>query len=131
MKKTVKLFLDDSQEPIQELQPPANFQLDTTQIPDGPHTLTMVATSSKGVKGIKKVNFTVRNGPEIALTGLKENEVVSNRLDLMVNAYGSELREHFLVAGSETPKAVPAWLWVALICFISWGIFYLISNLVF
>lgn len=127
MEKTVKIFLDDMEEPIQEVRPPANFQLDTTQIPDGPHTLTMVATSSDGVKGIKKVDFTVRNGPEIELVGLKSNDVLSEQVDLSVNAYGSESKENFIVSGSETPKAVPAWLWVIIICFISWGAFYLIS----
>lgn len=129
MEKTIKIFLDDLNEPIEEVHPPANFQLDTTQISDGPHTLTMVATSSEGVKGIKKMKFTVRNGPEIELVGLKDNDVISDHVDLSLNAYGSESKENFLVSGSETPKAVPAWLWVILICFVSWGVFYLISNL--
>ncbi|MBO3698246.1 cytochrome C [Roseivirga sp. E12] len=128
MEKTVKIFLDDVKTPIKEMHPPANFQLDTTQIADGPHTLTMVATSSDGVKGIKKVDFVVRNGPEIELVGMKHNDVLSEQVDLSINAYGSESKENFIVAGSETPKAVPAWLWVIIICFISWGAFYLISN---
>lgn len=128
MEKTVKIFLDDIKTPIKEMRPPANFQLDTTQIADGPHTLTMVATSSNGVKGIKKVDFVVRNGPEIELVGMKNNDVLNEQVDLSINAYGSESKENFIVAGSETPKAVPAWLWVIFICFISWGAFYLISN---
>ncbi len=127
MEKTVKIFLDKAEEPLQEVRPPANFQLDTTQLPDGPHTLTMVATSSDGVEGIKKVEFTVRNGPEIELIGLKNNDVISEQVDLSINAYGSESKENFIVSGSETPKAVPAWLWVIIICFISWGAFYLVS----
>ncbi len=128
MKKTVKIFLDKGKEPIKEVRPPANFQLDTTQLPDGAHTLTMVATSSDGVEGIKKVEFVVRNGPEIELIGLKSNDVISEQVDLSINAYGSESKENFIVSGSETPKAVPAWLWVIIICFVSWGAFYLISN---
>ena len=128
MKKTVKIYIDEGKTPVQELVPPANFTLDTSQLADGPHTLSITATSSNGTVGIRKVNFTVRNGPEIILNGLKENETVNDQLDLSVNAYGSEKRESFIVAGSETPRAVPAWLWVLIICFVSWAIFYLISN---
>ena len=88
----------------------------------------MEAISSDGVKGTKKVDFTVRNGPEIELIGLRQNDILSEQVDLSVNAYGSESKENFIVSGSETPKAVPAWLWVIIICFISWAAFYLISN---
>ena len=127
MKKTIKVFLDDETTPLSEFSPPTTFKLDTTKIPDGHHTMKIVATSSDGTEGIKKVDFVVRNGPEIELTGLSNNDVVSDHLDLSINAYGSENRENFIVAGSETPKAVPAWLWVILMGFVSWAVYYLIS----
>lgn len=127
MKRNVKVFLDNEEMPLKEFSPPANFTLDTTKIQDGPHSLKIVATSSDGIEGIKKIDFTVRNGPEIELTGMKSNDIVSEQIDLSVNAYGSENRERFIVSGSETPKAVPAWLWVILMTFVAWGIFYLIS----
>ena len=127
MKKTIKVFLDNSDTPLSEFSPPANIKLDTTKIVDGPHSLRIVATSSDGKEGVKRVDFVVRNGPEIELSGLKNKDVVSDQLDLSINAYGSEAKENFLVAGSETPKAVPAWLWVILIFFVSWAVYYLIS----
>ncbi len=127
MNKHVKIFLDDESSPLGEFRPPANFTLDTTRISDGPHSLKIVATSSDGVEGVKKVDFFVRNGPEIALSGLKDQDVVSDRIDLSVNAYGSETKEHFIVSGSETPRAVPAWLWVLVMGFAAWAGFYLLT----
>lgn len=127
MKKHIRIFLDDNSQPLGEFTPPSNFSLDTTKIPDGPHTLKVVATSSDGVEGLKMVDFVVRNGPEIALSGLKEDDVVSEQIDLSVNAYGSETRENFIVSGSETPRAVPAWLWVLVMGFVAWAGFYLLS----
>ena len=126
MQKKIKVFLDDESQPLKEFLPPANFTLDTTKIPDGPHTLKVVATSSDGVEGIRKVSFTVRNGPEIELAGIRNNDVVNDQVDLSVNAYGSENRESFLVAGSETPRAVPAWLWVIVMGFAAWAVFYIL-----
>ncbi len=127
MKRNVKVYLDDEHIPLKVFSPPANFTIDTTKIEDGKHALKIEAVSSDGVKGIKMVPFIVRNGPQIELVGLENNDVVSDQIDLSVNAYGSESREHFIVSGSETPKAVPAWLWVILLGFIAWGVFYLIS----
>jgi hypothetical protein len=81
---------------MKEFSPPTTFKFDTTKIPDGSHTIKIVATSSDGVEGIKKVDFIVRNGPEIELSGLKNNDIVSDQLDLSINAYGSETRENFI-----------------------------------
>ena len=126
-KKSVSVFLDEDLNPIKQFSPPANFTLDTTQISDGSHTLTFIAKSSDGVEGIKKVDFIVRNGPEIALNGLKNNDIVSDQVNMSINAYGSENKEKFIVSGSETPRAIPAWLWVIIIFFVSWAIFYAIT----
>lgn len=126
MKKRIKIFLDDELHPLGEFTPPSNFSLDTTKIPDGPHTLKLVATSSDGVEGLKMVDFVVCNGPEIGLSGLKGNDMVSEQIDISVNAYGSETRENFIVSGSETPSVVPAWLCV-LMGFVAWAGFYLVS----
>lgn len=127
MKRTVKVYIDDEKQPLKEFSPPANFTLDTTRMTDGEHTLKVIATSSDGVEGIKTIDFVVRNGPQIEVTGLNSSDVVSDQIDLGVNAYGSENQESFIVAGSETPKAVPAWLWVILIGFGAWATFYLLT----
>lgn len=124
--RTVRLFLDDEEKPFAEFSPPIKFMLDTTKIPDGKHCLKIVAKSSSNVEGIKKIPFEVRNGPEIAVVGLKANEVVDEQVSIIVNAYGSERRDEFVVTGSETPKGIPAWVWAIVIAFIGFALFYFI-----
>jgi len=124
--RIVKVFLDDDPSPFGEFKPPVKFMMDTTKIPDGKHTLRMVAKSTNGIEGIKVVNFEVRNGPAIDLIGLKENDVVDNNVTLTINAYGSERKDFFIVTGSETPKGIPTWIWAVLIGFSGWALYYAI-----
>lgn len=125
-KRIIKVFVDEDPEPFAEFSPPVKFLFDTTKLPDGRHTLKVVARSSSGQEGVRSIPFEVRNGPAISVVGLKENDVVDSLIPLTINAYGSERSDLFVVTGSETPKAIPAWVWTLLIIFIAWGIFYLI-----
>lgn len=124
--RVIKVFLDDDPKPFATFAPPVKMVLDTTKIPDGKHKLKIVARSSNGVEGIREIPFIVRNGPEIQVVGLKENETVDTQVPIVINAYGSETKDFFVIKGSETPKAVPAWMWALVISFIAFGIFYLI-----
>ncbi|CAD5257810.1 MULTISPECIES: cytochrome C [unclassified Imperialibacter] len=124
--RLIKLFMDDGPRPFAEFAPPVKFVLDTTKIPDGKHELKIVARSSSGVEGVKKIAFEVRNGPEISVLGLNENEVVDAQIPITINAYGSETKDEFVIRGSETPKAIPAWIWALVISFIGFALFYLI-----
>lgn len=124
--RVIKVFLDDDPKPFATFAPPVKMVLDTTKIPDGKHKLKIVARSSNGVEGIREIPFIVRNGPEIQVVGLKENETVDTQVPIVINAYGSETKDFFVIKGSETPKAVPAWMWTLVISFIAFGIFYLI-----
>lgn len=125
-KRIVKVFLDDETQPFAEFAPPVKFVLDSTKIPDGKHKLKIVAKSSSGVEGIRIVPFEVRNGPEISLVGLKDNEVIDTQNTITINAYGSETNDSFVIRGSETPKAIPAWVWMLVITFIAFGLFYIV-----
>ncbi|HEX8040190.1 MAG TPA: cytochrome C [Chryseosolibacter sp.] len=125
-KRIVKVFLDEESRPFAEFAPPAKLILDTTKIPDGKHRLRIVARSSQGVEGTRAIPFEVRNGPDIAVVGLKENEVVDQQIPITINAYGSETNDEFIIRGSETPKAIPAWVWALLISFAGFAFFYLI-----
>lgn len=125
-KRIIKVFLDEETRPFAEFAPPVKFVLDTTKIPDGKHNLKIVAKSSNGVEGVKTIPFEVRNGPEISVVGIKENEVVDTQIPITINAYGSETNDEFIIKGSETPKAIPAWVWALLISFIGFAAFYLI-----
>jgi hypothetical protein len=124
--RIIKVFLDSDPKPFAEFAPPVRFVLDTTKIPDGKHRLKIVARSSKGIEGVKTIPFEVRNGPEISIVGLTENEVVDTQIPITINAYGSETNDEFIIKGSETPKAVPAWVWALLISFTGFALFYFI-----
>jgi len=124
--KTIQIFLDDATLPIATYAPPVHFTLDTRQLTDGEHKMKIVATSSAGKEGIKVIHFQVRNGPDIVIHGLKENQVVDDQIPLTINAYGSDDLSKFLVEGSESPIGIPSWIWILLIAFIGFGAFYLI-----
>jgi hypothetical protein len=127
-KRKVTVFLDDEKVPFGEFEPPAKLVLDTTKIADGKHELKIKAVSSNGIEGVRIIPFEVRNGPEIAVIGLKENEVIESNTVITINAYGSETAESFIIRGSETPKAVPSWVWAFLIVFACFAVFYFITS---
>lgn len=124
--RIIKVFLDDDPTPFAEFSPPVKFIFDTTKIPDGKHQLKIVAKSTDNVEGIRSIPFEVRNGPAIAVVGLKEHEIVNEQIPITINAYGSERKDVFVVTGSETPKAIPSWVWALLIAFVAFALFYLI-----
>ncbi len=122
----VKLFIDDDIHPIAELDTPVQFELDTRKLTDGEHVLKIVGKTMKGREGVRKVNFIVRNGPAIDIEGISENKVVDGTLPLMINAYDQGSHDKFNIAGSETPKSIPSWLWIILIAFVGWAAYYTI-----
>lgn len=129
MHSTVLIYIDEETTPIGEYKVPINFELDTTKIVDGDHTLKIVSKSNLGKEGIRKIPFTVRNGPAIAIEGIKENAIVDGILPLMINAYSKGDQKKFLIEGSETPHSIPAWLWVIIILFVGWAMYYAITSL--
>jgi hypothetical protein len=127
--RVVRVYMDENPTPLAEYRPPVKMMLDTTKLTDGKHVLRIVARSTDGREGVKEVPFIVRNGPAITVVGLQENDVVDHHLPITINAYGSERPDMFIVTGSETPMAIPAWVWVLVIAFIAWGLFFLIRHL--
>ncbi|MEZ4810325.1 MAG: cytochrome C [Allomuricauda sp.] len=127
-KRKVTVFLDDEKIPFGVFEPPAKLVLDTTKIPDGKHELKIKAISSTGIEGVRTIPFEVRNGPEISVVGLKDNEVIESNTSITINAYGSETTESFIIRGSETPKGIPSWVWACIIIFIGFAIFYFITH---
>lgn len=125
---TVRVYLNDGTEPIAEVPAPFEFDLDTRALPDGDHVLKVVSRDTKGIEGVRTIPFTVRNGPAISIDGLGEREVVNGVLPMMINAYSKGDQRKFLIQGSETPRGVPAWLWVAMIGFMAWAMFYVFTS---
>ena len=128
-KSKVIIFVDDDVQPIGEFDAPVNFELDTRKLTDGLHQLKIVSKDPTGKEGIRVIPFKVRNGPAIAVEGLKDNDEVDGVLPLMINAYGKGNQKSFLIDGSETPKSVPSWLTSGIIAFVAWAIYYLITSL--
>jgi|AntDeeMinimDraft_5_1070356.scaffolds.fasta_scaffold00272_23 hypothetical protein len=124
--RIVKVFLDDEEKPFAEFAPPVQFVLDTTKIPDGEHRLKIVAKSSNEIEGVKVVPFRVKNGPEISIEGLKENETIDTETPVVINAYGSETNDRFIIRGSENTKPIPAWIWALAISIFAFGLYYLL-----
>lgn len=127
-KSKITLFVDDEPHPIAELVTPVQFELDTRKLTDGEHTLKLISKSPTGREGIRKIKFIVRNGPAIAVEGLRENGVVDGTIPLMINAYDKGDQKKFNIEGSETPQSIPSWLWILLVAFFGWAAYYSITN---
>lgn len=128
-KSSVLIFIDNEEQPIGSFQSPINFELDTRKLVDGEHFLRIVSKDPQGNEGVRKIPFTVRNGPDITVEGLKENEVVDGVIPVMVSAYGKGDQKVFLIEGSETPRSIPSWVWIIHILFGGWAIYYLVTQL--
>jgi hypothetical protein len=127
-KSFVTLFIDDDPQPIGVFPAPVSFELDTKRLTDGKHVLKVVSKDHKGKEGIKTIPFTVRNGPAIAVEGIKKDEVVDGVLPLMINAYGKGDQRTFMLHGSETPQSIPIWIIILLIAFTAWAVYYHITS---
>ncbi len=123
-KSKVFIFIDDAEQPVAEFDAPIRFELDTRKLVDGEHTLRIVGKDPSGKEGIRIIPFVVRNGPAIAIEGLKKDEVVDGVLPIMINAYGKGDQHSFLIEGSETPHSIPSWFWALIILFFGWALYY-------
>jgi len=128
-KSTIYIFIDNEEKPIAKVQSPLNFELDTHKLVDGVHQLKIVSKDPTGKEGVRLIPFTVKNGPAIAVEGIKENDVVDGIIPIMINAYGKGDQKSFLIAGSETPQSIPSWVWIIIIGFVGWALYYLARYL--
>jgi hypothetical protein len=128
-KSSIFIFLDGDPRPIATFASPASFELDTRKLVDGSHTLRIVSRDPNGKEGLRIIPFVVRNGPAIAVEGIKENAIVDGVLPLMINAYGKGDQKKFLIAGSETPQTIPSWVWIMIIGFFGWALYYFVTYL--
>jgi len=128
-KSTIFIFLDGDSKPIATFASPASFELDTRKLVDGSHSLQIVSRDPGGKEGIRVIPFMVRNGPSIAVEGIKENAIVDGVLPLMINAYGKGDQKKFLIAGSETPQTIPSWVWILIIGFFGWALYYFVTYI--
>jgi mono/diheme cytochrome c family protein len=124
----IDIFLDGTAEPLLSTTPPLTFELDTSLLEDGPHVLRIEAYDSRGVKGVRTIDFSVRNGPGIAVSGIRQNDVLDGTIPVIVNAYGGTSAIHWEPSQAETPAPPPTWAWVLLILVSAFGLFYGIQQ---
>jgi len=124
----VIVFIDEDTTPIGEYLAPINFEFDTRKLVDGEHILKIVSKDPLGKEGIRKIPFTVRNGPSVAVEGISDNDVVDGVIPLMIHAYGKGDQKRFLIEGSETPRSIPSWLWALIIGGVGWAIYYVVIS---
>ena len=124
----IEVFLDAAVEPVAVYESPATFDLDTRDLPDGPHELRVRAIEASGLVGEHRIPFMVRNGPGIDVQGLRPHDVVESRVRLLVNAYASDRTDPFEARLAETPAPVPTWAWVLCLVIGAWALFYAVSQ---
>lgn len=121
------VYLDDATEPLLSYRPPVHFELDTSVLDDGQHQLRIEAFDSTGQKGVRTIRFTVRNGPGIAVSGLRDNDVLEGKVSILVNSYGGVGETHWEPSRAETPAPIPTWAWILFIAVVAFGAFYGVS----
>lgn len=118
------VYLDDATEPLLSHRPPVRFELDTALLEDGDHRLRVEAYDSTGRKGVRTIRFTVRNGPGIAVNGVRDNDVLEGKIPILINAYGGTSETVWEPSRAETPAPIPTWAWVLFIVIVAFGAFY-------
>ena len=106
----IDVYLDGGSDPIASLEPPETFKIDTTKLNDGPHTLHFKAIDADGSTSVRDTRFTVRNGPGIAVHGIRDNDVVSGEVAVLANAYSSKVGDIFEPMRIESPVPIPTQL---------------------
>ena len=120
----IDIFLDGAAEPLLSTTPPLSFELDTSLMEDGPHVMRIEAYDTLGVRGTRTIDFSVRNGPGIAVAGIRQHDVLDGKIPVIVNAYGGTTAVNWEPSQAETPAPAPTWAWVLLIVVVAFGIFY-------
>lgn len=119
---SVRIYIDESGEPIATYRPPARVRLDTRAFCDGEHVLRIEAVDAVGNTGIRKIPFVVANGPGITVTGLRAGSRVRGAVDIDVNAFSAD--EPFDPARAESPGPIPVWTWVLIVVIAVWAMWY-------
>ncbi len=125
----IDVYLDCAEQPFESITPPETFRLDTAALVDGAHELRLVATDDDGVISERRMNFTVQNGPSIAVHGLVDGDTVMGEVSVLANAYGSKIGDAFEPTRIETPAPIPTWAWLLFLCIFAWGAGYIALEL--
>jgi mono/diheme cytochrome c family protein len=120
--RSIRIFLDESEEPLATYRPPARLRLDTRTMTDGEHVLRIEARGAVGNIGVRRIPFIVANGPGITVTGLRAGSRVRGALDVDVNAFSAD--EPFDPERAESQGPIPVWTWVLIVIIAVWALWY-------
>lgn len=125
----VDVFLDDATVPLATVEPPDRFEFDSTHVDDGPHELRFRAHDESDAHGERIVPIQVRNGPAIAVHGIRDGDRVAGTVPILINAYGARVGDVFEPERIETPAPVPTWAWVLCLAILGWAVGYVSLEL--
>ena len=125
----IDVYLDFDERPIATFTPPETFKLETKKISDGEHQLQFVASDERGQLGSRVIPFNVHNGPEIVVHGIEKGETLKGDISILTNAYSANRGDEFEPMRIETPKPIPTWAWVLVLCIFGWGAGYVSLEL--
>jgi hypothetical protein len=121
-KSRVRVFLDDSPQPIIDRELPADVTIDTRTLDDGPHRLTIRAQGESGSVGVEEIPFHVHNGPGIIVSGLRPHTTRRGRVRFTVDAFSSD--DPFDPRRAEARSSIPVWVWVMSLFVVAWAVWY-------
>jgi hypothetical protein len=121
-KPRVRVYLDGNPQPIVDEELPTEVHLDTRNLEDGPHRLVIRAEDQDGREGVEEIPFRVRNGPGIAIAGLRAHSTRRGKVRFTVDAFSSQ--DHFDPLRAEARSSIPVWVWVMSLFVVAWAVWY-------
>ena len=121
-KPRVRVFLDGNPNPIIDRELPTDITLDTRELEDGPHRLTIRAEGHNGREGVEEIPFQVHNGPGITVAGLRPNSTRRGNVRFSVDAFSAD--DPFDPRRAEARSSIPVWVWVLSLFVLSWAVWY-------
>jgi len=121
-KPRVRIYLDGDAQPIADQELPTEVSIDTTDLTDGPHRLTILAQGESGREGVEEIPFVVHNGPGIVVSGLRPHAIRRGRVSFTVDAFSAD--DPFDPRRAEARSSIPVWVWVMSLFVIAWAVWY-------
>jgi hypothetical protein len=118
----VRIYLDDRPEPIVDETLPADVQINTLNLVDGPHRLLVRAVGRNGREGHEEIRFNVQNGPGVVVAGLRPGSTRRGQIRLTVDAFSAE--DPFDPRHAEARSSIPVWVWVMSLFVVAWAVWY-------
>jgi hypothetical protein len=118
----VRIYLDGGEQPIVDRDLPTEVSLDTSELTDGPHQLTVFARGENGHEGIEQIPFVVNNGPGIVISGLRPHSARRGEIRFTVDAFSSD--DPFDPRRAEARSSIPVWVWVLSLFIVAWAVWY-------